>query len=110
MAKKVIYISGPITHNPDYKRDFNRAENELIVRGYTPLNPAHLPTGLTNEQYTRIDLAMIDAADAVVLLPKWEESQGARLEFDYCLYTGKPVYVSVEALKREEGRDYDFIT
>lgn len=102
MAKKVIYISGPITHNPDYKRDFNKVENELIVKGYTVLNPSKLPQGLTNEQYTRIDFAMIDAADAVVLLPGWQESQGARLEVDYCRYIDKPVFLSVTALTGKE--------
>ena len=95
---KVIYLSGPITHNPDYLRDFNKAENELIVKGYTVLNPAKLPKGLTNEQYMRIDLAMIDSADAVVLLPKWTESQGAQREVDYCRYIKKPVYLSPDAL------------
>lgn len=100
---KVIYIAGPIAYNPDYKRDFNRMENELIVKGYVVLNPAKLPQGLTNEQYARIDFAMIDAADAVVLLPNWADSQGASLEANYCRYIGKPVYFSVEALPREEG-------
>lgn len=99
---KVIYISGPITNNPDYQRDFNRMENELQVEGYTVLNPAKLPQGLTDAQYTRIDLAMIDAADAVVLLPKWAESQGSMLEVQYCRYTGKPVYLSVEGLLKDK--------
>lgn len=98
MNKKVIYIAGPITGVLDYQRKFNQVENELIVAGYTVLNPSKLPQGLSYEQYARIDFAMIDAADAVVLLPKCEESQGARLEVDYCRYTGKTVYLSAKAL------------
>ena len=99
---KVIYISGPITGRPDYKRDFNRMENELQVKGYTVLNPAKLPQGLTSAKANGIRLAMIDAADAVVLLPKWDGSQSARLEVDYGRYIGKPVYLSLEGLLQAE--------
>ena len=38
----------------------------------------------------RVCFAMIDIANAVVLLPDWYASQGARLEYEYCTYTGKP--------------------
>lgn len=107
---KVIYISGPITHNPNYRRDFNRVENELIVKGYTVLNPAKLPQGLSNAEYMRLGFALIDSADAVVLLPDWAESSGARLEFDYCRYTGKPVYFSPEALYKRGGQENDYPT
>lgn len=99
---KVIYIAGKITGNPDYKREFNQAENRLQVEGYTVLNPAHLPEGLSPAQYMRICFAMIDDADAVLLLPNWQNSPGARLEADYCLYTNKTAYLSIEALLGEE--------
>lgn len=99
---KVIYIAGKITGNPDYKREFNQMENRLQVAGYTVLNPAHLPEGLSPAQYMRICFAMIDDADAVLLLPNWQRSPGARLEADYCLYTDKTAYLSIESLLGEE--------
>ena len=101
MRKKTIYISGPITGVNNYHAEFGAEEARLLGAGYAVLNPAKLPEGLSYKQYLRIDFAMIDAADAVVLLPKWEESQGARLEVDYCRYIGKPVYLSAEALFTE---------
>lgn len=89
--KKTVYISGPITGVKNYWEAFEQAEEDLRGLGYIPLNPAHLPEGLTKEQYMRIDLAMIDAADAVLFLDNMEHSAGARLEYDYCQYTSKPV-------------------
>lgn len=102
--KKVIYISGPITGHHDYLRDFNRMETQLIINGFIALNPAHLPKGMTNDRYLRICMAMIDTADAVVLLPGWSESRGAKIEADYCLYTNKPAYLNLEALLEKEGK------
>lgn len=89
--QKVIYIAGPIADVPEYWVAFEKAEDILSAWGYIPLNPARLPQGMPDKAYMRIDLAMIDSADAVVFLPGYESSKGAMLEFKYCLYTDKPV-------------------
>lgn len=89
MGKKIIYISGPITGVPDYWKNFFNAAIRLEDQGFIVLNPARLPAGMTNEQYMRINFAMIDAADAVYFLPGWENSKGATLERNYCEYIGK---------------------
>lgn len=91
-----IFISGPITGVPDYKRNFNQAENGLLVRGHTPLNPAKALTGLPNEKAMLVCLTMLDSADAVLFLPDWDFSAGAHIEHDYALYVGKPVYYDLE--------------
>lgn len=89
--KRVIYIAGPIKGVANYWEAFEQAEEDLQGLGYIPLSPAHLPEGMTNEQYARIDFAMIDSADAVLFLPGYERSEGATLEANYCKYTGKRV-------------------
>lgn len=88
--KKVIYIAGPITGVAKYWEAFEEAEELLTELGYIALTPSRLPQGMTNEQYTRIDFAMIDSADAVIFLPGSQDSRGASLELKYCNYTSKP--------------------
>ena len=88
---KVIYISGPITGVENYRERFDKVAEELHSRGYIVLKPSVLPKGLTDAQYMRIDLAMIDCADCVYFLRGYERSAGALLELDYCRYTDKEV-------------------
>ena len=60
---------------------FYEAERRLRENGYQKiLNPASLPDGLTYDQYMSIDLAMVTAADMVVLLPGHETSKGSKAE------------------------------
>lgn len=86
----VVYLSGPITGVPNYWEAFEKAEDYLTSLGWAVLSPAKHPQGLTNEQYMRIDFAMLDVADVVLFLPRWNYSEGARLEWQYCEYTKKP--------------------
>ena len=97
--QKVIYISGPITGVERYWEAFEAAEDELTAQGFIPLSPSRLPKGMGNGQYMRICLAMIDSADAVLFLPGWVRSEGARLEKDYCVYTDTPFTTDPQYLK-----------
>lgn len=101
--KKVIYISGPITGVERYWEAFEKMEDELIALGFIPISPSRLPEGMTAEQYMRINFATIDIADAVVFLPGWAHSKGARLEKDYCYYIDKPMSTDPMLLKEVLG-------
>ena len=78
-----IYISGPITHDPNYKKKFARAEEQLKAKGFEVLNPAKIAEAfpnLTYGQYMDLDLTLLSFADAIYMLKGWEESEGASEE------------------------------
>lgn len=101
------YLSGPMTGLPDLNYPaFRDAAAVLREQGHTVYNPAdwetyrHLggqPFGLPSRKF---DLRaafrdytafIIDVADAVVVLPGWENSPGATAEAALALALGKPV-------------------
>lgn len=92
----IIYIAGKITGEPNYKEKFEAAAMNLEAQGHIVLNPAELPEGMRTADYMRICFAMIDTADAVYLLENWKYSSGARIEKDYAVYIGKPVFTERE--------------
>lgn len=106
--KKVIYIAGPITGVEEYWKPFEKAEEDLIALGYIPLSPARLPQGMTNEQYMRICFALIDSADAVLVLDH-QYSEGVQVEWGYCRYVGKPIVTLRKHGIECEGRNPDDI-
>ena len=92
-----IYISGAITNNPNYKEDFERAE-DYLQREYPKaeiINPAlvnsHLPKSTTHEEYMRMSFCMLDMADAIFMISGWEESKGANQEYGYALAKDKTI-------------------
>lgn len=86
----IIYLAGKMTGLPDWGREqFHEAERILTERGHIVLNPACLPIGLKHENYMQIGLAMLQAADAIMMLDGWRDSDGAHLELEYAHYQRK---------------------
>ncbi len=99
-----FYIAGRITGDPNYRQKFMKVQ-ERFEQGRQPvLNPASLPEGMTPADYMRVCFSMIDCADSVVFLPDWRESEGAKLEYQYCKYIGKEtVLLDEAALEAQKG-------
>ena len=82
---KRIYISGPMTGIENYNFEaFHAAARCFRQAGWEVSNPAENFDGRTDlprERYLRADIAMISECDAIALLPNWEDSRGAKLEY-----------------------------
>lgn len=105
-----VYIAGPMTGIDQWNFPaFFEAEETLKALGHEPINPAH-NDGENLEQaleqantrahdpnawanYMRIDLAHVLACDAICLLPNWQDSKGARLEYQVASQLGIPVMI-----------------
>lgn len=90
----LIYISGAIRNNPNYQVEFQKAEQWLMLKDYTPINPARFITNfpkLTEEQIMKIDYCLLEMCDGIFMLGGWQNSKGACAELSYAKSLGKKV-------------------
>jgi hypothetical protein len=81
----LIYISGKITglDIEVAKQNFKHAENELILQGFTVINPMELvpyDPKLTWDDYMVEDIKALFRCNAIFMLRNWSDSKGARIE------------------------------
>ena len=119
--KGKIYLSGPISYNPSEARGiFDRAEIDLRGQGWDVINPFSLNHKLAIEmesevnifseekvhkEYMRIcvDALLVSDCDNIIMLDKWQESEGANIElflalkYQYNIYS----YPSFEIIEIE---------
>ena len=99
-----IFISGPYSNYPWYRLPFDNAARQLERAGFRPINPARIvPRNWPWDMSMKLCLDLIDISDAVLQLDGWEKSVGAVKEWHHAIAANKPVYHSVDALRR--GRE-----
>jgi hypothetical protein len=89
-----IYISGSITKNPNWKKDFKKAEKKLKELGYKNIiNPLDLSEQISiflkkdideidYQTFLNYDLYMLTRyCDKIYMLKGWDKSKGALIEF-----------------------------
>ena len=86
-----IYISGKITGNPNYMKEFTAAE-ELLKKTYPDadvINPAKisamLPAPLTHDEYMRFCYLELELCTSVLFLKNWRNSYGSNQERGYAI-------------------------
>ena len=96
-----IYLAGPMTGRPEFNFPaFDRAAELLSSLGHTVFNPAQMDrdvgfdpssTAVSKEflrDALRRDLSAICDADAIAMLPGWEKSGGAMVEWSLARHLG----------------------
>jgi len=102
-----LYIAGKITDNPNFKEQFAEAEKKLRDEGHTVMNPSVLPAGFEHHEYMDVCYAMINICEAIVLLPNWLDSKGAKMEQAYAMMNGKEIYLYTPEEAEKYGRKWD---
>lgn len=87
----IIYLSGKITGEPDLGvAAFTIAQYVLEDHGYTVLNPTTIEGDLNNswEWWMKRALSMMMEAQGVAMLPDWNLSRGAQIEYGLAQHLG----------------------
>lgn len=77
------YVAGPMSGHPELNyQAFHAAAARLRAEGHHVENPAENPDPPcgTWAGWMRMAIRQLSSCDAVLLLPGWESSKGARLE------------------------------
>ncbi len=98
-----IYISGPITNEPNYRRNFAVAQQILEEQGHKDIiNPAELSKAIpsiekmNHEEIILLCFDLLARCDAIVMLPGWRNSTGCTAEWGYALGCGTIIVAEFE--------------
>lgn len=95
-ADLLVYISGPMTAKDDRSIEQNVADGvavfaELIRLGIPAFCP-HLNGAYPSlfeigyDRWIAYDCAVLDRCTHLLMMPRWETSKGARMEYDYWVW------------------------
>lgn len=91
----LVYLSGPMSGLPGFNyQAFHAAAARLRELGLDVINPAETAGGVTHlprDTFMRVDVGYVQASDAVVVIPGWQASKGAKLECILAASLGKPI-------------------
>jgi len=104
-----IYISGPISHDPNHEVAFMAAEDYLKYLGYEVANPVDIPPqefdGPDRDikkwtYYMRESVKILMECDQIYMLEGWDDSRGAKLEHHIACELSIPRMYETEDIDR----------
>lgn len=106
-----IYIAGPISGTTDYEECFEEAERAIQRKGHEAINPVHIRSvietvganALRYDKLMNICKALVDACDAIYMMPGWQRSNGARQEHDEAVNHGLKFFASMAAIPETDA-------
>ena len=123
---KTIYIAGPMSGIEEFNFPmFDMAEHDLRAKGWNVINPAQMDRDIgfdplidvadsdfLHAAMVRDTEAIIHRADALAMLPGWENSKGAKGEMGLAIWKHIPVYqwpdmVEIKTEKPAEKTRYE---
>ena len=95
-APMKIYLVGPMTGIEEFNFPaFHAAAKRLRAEGHTVFNPAENDGGKADKpraHYMRMDVRALVDCEAIMVLPGWLDSRGARLEVQIAVACDLPLY------------------
>lgn len=106
----MIYLSGKMTGEPNYRKIFKKYEKVLTLMGYEVFNPVYLSdylieshhidkkTAWTEEMrgfFLKEDIKALLQCDSIYMIPGWESSRGATFEKEVAEKCGIKVILSL---------------
>lgn len=94
LKSPLVYLAGPMSGHPEFNHPaFHAAAAKLREQGYSVINPAEInpDTTKTWEQCLRRDIQALADCHILALLPGWEPSKGARIEYDIAQALGMTI-------------------
>lgn len=90
---KTLYLSGAISHNPNYKQDFETAYKALTDAGYDVISPLYIchDDWDWNKCMRHCIEVLVSDCDAVAVILSGYISEGLKLETDIAQRLNMPV-------------------
>lgn len=86
MTKDLVYLSGGVSKNPNYRKDFKRGQTKMEKAGFAVINPVEIFKGFKlkdHDAYMKVCLPLLEQADHILMLCGWSTSEGAVAEHNH---------------------------